>query len=145
MLTHSQCKELKLRNGQRKLENNTYLIQLDNGDFGVRLHNTIVVTIHADNTFTLNNGGFYSVTSKDRINGYSPARLGQEKFVWYLFTGEGLGWSKEKVPYENGIRIDINGRPVNPVQAQPAPKGRINAKRTRKPENSLLTAGVYVG
>lgn len=148
MLTHSQCKELKFRNGQHKLENNTVLVQRGE-DFAVVLHATDVVTIHADGTFTLNNGGWATVTSKDRINGYSPANVYAEKRVWYIQKGHGA-WSKEnRVPFVNGVRVDENGFPLN-VNEQgefvDTVTVTVTGKRKPKPrENSLLTAGVYVG
>lgn len=41
----------------------------------VRLHNTDVVTYHPDGTATLYTGGWMTVTTKDRINAWSPARV----------------------------------------------------------------------
>jgi len=74
------------RNGYRKLENHTYLWPTRDGSYAVRLHATDVVTIHADGTFTLDTGGWYTVTTKDRINRYSPARVYSERGVWCVWT-----------------------------------------------------------
>jgi hypothetical protein len=92
----------------KPLENNTRLEKLDNGDYGVRLHNTIVVTIHADGTYTLRTGGWHTVTTKDRINGYSPARVFQEKGEWFVAAPD----FTRRVPFVEGIRVDANGEPV---------------------------------
>jgi hypothetical protein len=75
----------KARNGYRKLANNTYLHQ--RGDsYAVRLHATDIVIIHPDGTFSLNTGGWFTVTTKDRINRFSPARVYSEAGVWCVWT-----------------------------------------------------------
>lgn len=70
--------------GRRKVGNNTWAEILDDGSVGIVLHNTRVVTIHPDNTYTLNSGGWHTSTTKDRINKYSPARVYQSKFEWFV-------------------------------------------------------------
>jgi hypothetical protein len=69
---------------RRKLQNNTYLVERGS-DYAVRLHNTDVVTIHADGTYTLNTGGWETVTTKDRINGYGPARVYSQRGTWAVW------------------------------------------------------------
>lgn len=98
------------RGGKKKLANNTYLHETQDG-IAVRLHNTDVVTIHPDNTYTLNSGGWQTFTTKARINEFSPARLGQDKGIWYLYVGAGAGWSK-RVAFHDGVKVDANGKPV---------------------------------
>ncbi len=82
------------RNGRRKLGNNTYLEERlhpdcdrDNCpkhpiDYAVRLHRTDVVTLHPDGSQTLNSGGWRTVTTKDRINAYSMARVWSDRGEW---------------------------------------------------------------
>lgn len=70
----------------RKLQNNTQLIRLHPDRIAVRLHDTNVVILHRDNTFTIHTGGWDTVTTKDRLRSYSPARVRAEKgqlFVWH--------------------------------------------------------------
>lgn len=95
---------LKLgKRDSKKLGNNTYLVRQGNS-FGVRLHNTIVVTIHPDNTYTLNSGGWRTVTTKARINEYCPVRVYQNKQNWYAGHGE---------PFYDGMTVgEVNGEPV---------------------------------
>lgn len=83
----------------KKLKNNTYLVRLDSETIGVQLHNTIVVTIHGDGTYTLNSGGWQTVTTKDRINEYSPVRISQRKYQWYV--------GDEDIPFKDGIRVTV--------------------------------------
>lgn len=109
-LTFADAEQLCGNRNGRKLELNTYLERIDPDTFGVRLHNTYVVEIHRDGTYTLDSGGWYTVTTKDRINRYSPARVYQRNFGWY-FAQAGDG----RVEFENGIRVDASGLPVKAV------------------------------
>lgn len=89
MLRYSECRELikRGRHSQKKLANNTYLEELDDGSFGVKLHETFVVKIHPNGEYTLDSGGWKTVTTKDRINRYSPVRVYQQNSIWYLEDG----------------------------------------------------------
>ena len=78
------------------LQGNTRLIKLENGDFAVEFHQTNIVTIHADGSYTLRNGGFWTKTTKERINQYSPVNICQEKYIWYIQKG---------VKFYDGMRI----------------------------------------
>lgn len=80
----------------RKVGNNTYAEILVDGSIGIMLHGTCVVKIHPDNSATLNTGGWYSSTTKDRMNKYSPVRVYQRKGQWYLENGE---------EYEDGVVV----------------------------------------
>jgi hypothetical protein len=115
-LTYANAMDLlaRGRDGRKKLTHNTYLHETQDG-VAVKLHNTDIVTIHRDDTYTLNSGGWQTVTTKARINEFSPARLGQDKGIWYLYVGQGAGWSKERVPFHDGIKITANGKPVGAV------------------------------
>jgi hypothetical protein len=68
----------------RKIGNNTYAEILHDGSVGIMLHSTYVVKIHPDNTYTLNSGGWQTLTTKDRINQYNPRRVYQRKFEWFI-------------------------------------------------------------
>ena len=68
-------------------------------------HNTEVVKVKDSRYAVLNNGGWYTVTSKTRMNQASREyHLGfavyQENFNWYVKT------DKDLAPYYNGIVID---------------------------------------
>jgi hypothetical protein len=68
----------------RPIANNTRLEKLWSGNFGIRLHSTIVVEIgqseDGSSIYTLYAGGWYTVTTKDRINRFSPASVGSHIF-----------------------------------------------------------------
>lgn len=111
MLTFADCQKrlARSRSGQKNLAKHTVLYKIDNHTYGVRYHHTIVVKIHDDDTWTLDSGGWMTVTTKSRINEYSPARISQADFVWYLNGKE----------FEDGCRVDANGAIVLKPAALP--------------------------
>jgi hypothetical protein len=71
----------------RKIGNNTYAeIEYDNS-VSIRLHGTTVVRFYPNGTVKLNSGGWHTNTTKDRINKYSPVKVYQQKYEWYLQDG----------------------------------------------------------
>jgi len=102
-MTHAEAVSMvrgKTNRDTRKVCNNTYAEILPDGSVGIMLHSTYVVKIHPDNSATLNTGGWYSSTTKDRMNKYSPVRVYQRKGQWYLESGE---------EYEDGVTVaDMN-------------------------------------
>lgn len=61
-------------------------------DYAVTLHGTDVITLHPDGSFTLDSGGWRTVTTKDRINAYAPFEVGaglwQKDGFWFVTTGQ---------------------------------------------------------
>lgn len=80
-----------------------------NDGFGIKYHDTEVIKI-VDTVITLNSGGWFSKTTKDRINQYLPEwfNLFQNKGFWYLKT------PKDNYAFFDGMKIDINGLLLNP-------------------------------
>jgi hypothetical protein len=84
---------------RKKVANNTWLVrgphttarydEIADGDISVVLHNTPVVTYHAEGTLSLNTGGWLTVTTKDRINRFTPpnVRVHSVKGRWMVATG----------------------------------------------------------
>lgn len=86
-MTHSEAIKMvrgKTNRDTRKVGNNTYAEILHDGSVGILLHSTYVVKIHEDNTYTLNSGGWQTLTTKDRINQYSPRYVYQKNFEWFV-------------------------------------------------------------
>lgn len=96
----------KGRMGKKKVGRNTYLHRTPSGNVAVKFHETDIVTIEPDNTYTLNSGGWRTSTTKARIKKFSPARLAQEKGLWYLYTGQG------RVIFQDGIKVNSKGKPI---------------------------------
>jgi len=84
----------------------TSVERIDEETISLRYHGTRVVDYRRDGTFVLRSGGWHTVTTKSRINDFSPARLYQQNFNWYL------GVNGERVDFEDGMVIDGNGKPV---------------------------------
>ena len=91
---------------QKKLENNTYLVKVDDDTLGVKVHNTIVVYIYKSGNYGLDTGGWRTSLTKDRINSYSPARLHSDNNIWYI--GHGI--------YADGITVDKTGKPLSKLR-----------------------------
>jgi hypothetical protein len=70
-----------------KLDHNTYLSQKATGEFQVVLHQTAIITIFPNETYRLDTGGWYTVTTKERLNQFGPVRINQQKGQWFLADG----------------------------------------------------------
>lgn len=79
--THDEAAEVfatarRNRKGEIVLANNTVLREVpgDDGEthYAVRLHDTNIVTYTEDGRIILNSGGFYSKTTADRMNKFTP-------------------------------------------------------------------------
>ena len=68
----------------KPIQNNTRLFRRSDDSIAVKLHAVDVVTINADDTWTLRAGGWHTVTTMQRIRGYSPARLFSIRGEWYV-------------------------------------------------------------
>ena len=76
----------------RKLAHNTYVEQDGDGSIGVRFHATRILTFHPDGSFTVNTGGYHTVTTKQRLNALMPNgyRIFSERYAWKISTPEGI-------------------------------------------------------
>lgn len=140
-MTHAEAASLfaTARNPEagKPLQNNTRLFKRGE-DYAVRLHSTDVVTIHADGSYTLDTGGWRTVTTKDRINGYAPVRLGQDKGVWEI------GFQGVTYAFNEGMRLYPNGI----VTGVASPEDMEHQKLLRKKINRYakdFTAALYAG
>lgn len=90
---------------RRKTANNTIVEAMDNGAVGIKLHNTFIVIVNANGSFELNSGGWLTVTTKERINRYTPAGIYARAGVWYMADGS--------LFYDHMI-IKADGSPLKP-------------------------------
>ena len=81
---------------ERKLGNNTYGYIEADGSVSVELHGTKVVQFYPNGVVKLNSGGWQTHTTKKRINQYSPVKVYQKNYKWYLFDG---------TPFEDNILV----------------------------------------
>jgi len=102
----------------KKLANNTYLVRVSFG-YAIRLHETNIITFYEDH-FVLNNGGWFTMTTKERINTYAPVYVTQKNSIWYI--GGYL--------YENGMKINYDGTIQDPKEPSVTEK-KINQMKKR--------------
>ena len=74
----------KTNRGQRKIGNNTYAYIEHDGTVAIELHGTKVVRFFPNGLVQLNTGGWYTSTTKDRINKFTNAGVYQRKGEWFL-------------------------------------------------------------
>jgi hypothetical protein len=91
----------------RKLENHTYLQRRGPEAIAVKLHDTDVLTFTPEYV-EYDTGGWRTMVTKERQNGYGPLTLFSQKGVWYLGEYHGL-----KMPYFDGIRVRYDGTVLN--------------------------------
>lgn len=101
----------------RPLAHNTRVEWVPGGDVAVRFHATRILTFHPDGSFTVNTGGYQTVTTKQRLNALMPAgyHIHQKAYRWYISTPEGT------FPYEDGDRWEAPAEcpcSCHPYQAQ---------------------------
>jgi hypothetical protein len=123
----------------KKIGNNTYAERRDESIIAIRLHSTDVVTFRPGER-ELNAGEWFTMTTKDRINGYAGFRVHSERGRWIVtLKAPSYGdipspeWSNDDesraawreyrrkvreatvtVPFFNGIRISDSGEVLNP-------------------------------
>ena len=113
-------KEARTRLGKKdrvKLCNNTYLERISDSKFGVRLHDTFVVTF-TPTYVELNDGGWPTMTTWDRMTRFSPVRVGggsKGARLWLAKDGGYWDWDNEYV-YYSGIRVSPNGKRLMKTQ-----------------------------
>lgn len=104
----------------KRLGNNTHAerIGIDGTtrhDIGIVLHSTTILTFHDDETMSIDTGGWRTVTTKDRLNGFlpRPLRVWSEDGVWTLSRG-GNNPGRVSEVYD-GMRFDRHGNMVTDV------------------------------
>ena len=73
-------------------------------------HETCILSITRNNEFTLNNGGWYSKTTKDRLNWFSPVPVYTRQGNWSidetLCDVNGNPKCTTRTGYYNGITVE---------------------------------------
>lgn len=82
----------------KPLGNNTRLVSIPIGNkYGIKLHNTIILVIGQDGSYTYNNGGWKTVTTKKRMNQYGPMTIYQRNHIWFV------QFANTVIAYNNGM------------------------------------------
>lgn len=93
---------------ERPLANNTRVRKVGD-NIAIRLHDTDIVILHKNGTATLNSGGWYTKTTKERINEYTNARISQRLSIWYIPDKQG-----NDTLFYDGMLISKDGYAVKP-------------------------------
>lgn len=106
----------------RKVANNTYAHRIDADNIGIRLHATDVLTFSRDGAITLNTGGWYTVTTKERLNRFLPAPLAvySAAGTWHLFSAGNRAarfFDGMRVRVLDGGRVDVLNADAENVDA----------------------------
>lgn len=68
----------------RRIDRNTYLRREDDGSVTVRYHATDIIRFYPDGSATYNTGGWFTYSTKERMNEYGPAKLYSEGGMWLV-------------------------------------------------------------
>jgi hypothetical protein len=79
---------------RRKLTHNTY-VERRGDDIAIRLHETDVLTFRPDGSVSYDTGGWFTVTTKDRMNRYGPTHISSRQGRWFA-------WG---TPYVDGMTV----------------------------------------
>jgi hypothetical protein len=105
--SYEECWEIWFESRRRKLANNTYLTMCENGpqgidgapfSFGIKLHQTEVVTFNRSGLIELDSGGWRTVTTKDRMN--RALDPGWGKYRWKVWNSSGIWYVGQNNAYD---------------------------------------------
>lgn len=106
IMTFAKAKTTLGKRSSKKIGNNTYLQSNHDGTIGIRFHSTEIVMLFEDGTIEFDNGGYRSMTTKERLNAFTPFSFEQKKHEWFVHTRTGL------YAFERHMRFDQNHNPV---------------------------------
>ncbi len=110
----------------KKYANNTFLTRHDNY-LALVYHSTEVVKFYPNGDIVLDNGGYYTSTTKERINWMllaHPVGIFQEKGIWYL----GSPANNSAYKFQPGITIKANGKIAGYANDNPKADKLLKAK-----------------
>lgn len=79
--------------------------------YAVQFHATKIVKIYADGSYVLTNGGYYTPSTKERLNLYGPVAIGAQNNKWY-FSSNGATYNFRPLGsvYRPEIKISAKGK-----------------------------------
>jgi hypothetical protein len=125
-MSHAEAADIVGNKDSKKVGNNTH-VEKRGKDFAVKLHETDVVTMHPDKTYTLNSGGWKTGVTRDRIHAHSPAKIKQEKGEWHLVDSKGT-----KHPFVDGMKVDHYGNPIKAEKPAKMKKSEDGLEKAEK-------------
>jgi hypothetical protein len=116
------------RKGRARIARNTWLVRSkwhEPGGYGVLLHGTEIVTIHADGTYAIRALGWRTVTTKDRLSRFAPVYIRSQWGEWWIANSSWRIIAK----FEDGMRVDAGGVPVDPNRLADCAQDMEEARR----------------
>jgi len=106
-MNYSTAQAMLSGRNSKKIDNNTHLKQLEDC-IAVLYHETYIVKFY-DKFAVYDNGGWYSMTTKDRLNKYGVdgVTIHQKNNLWYF---------NDNSVYYNGVKIRYTGQVIRPRQ-----------------------------
>lgn len=92
----------KNKEAGKPIANNTRVVK-SGDDYAIRLHSTNVVTFKPGGAIVLDTGGWKTVTTKERFNSYSPARVYSDRGIWRV------GSNGHSAVFQDGFTINPDG------------------------------------
>lgn len=95
----------------KKIGYETVIRRVDELTIAVKHHKTDILKVDPTNVITVNNGGHYSPTTKDRLNQFLSCKgvhIYQKKGEWFIVGDNGT------FGYENGVEVHSDGYVVLP-------------------------------
>lgn len=89
-------------------------LQQEDGCYQIIHHRTPIVTYYPDH-MVLDNGGWYSRTTLERLNAFAPVYVFQRNWDWYVEAANGI------FHFEPGLVVNYRGEVLN---GKPAMLGR---------------------
>ena len=97
-MTYEQALDKLHGKDSKKLCRSTYLVRIDENCVGIKLYNSIIIRIAKNNQYKLNDYGYKTRLTLDRINQYAPCRVFQKNWNWYI--------NDERTPFFNGVTVN---------------------------------------
>lgn len=108
-MNFTDCKNIIKNRESKKMGNNTYL-HLIPGGYALRLHQTDIIEYYPGYCI-LKTGGWFTNTTKDRLNKYSPVFIHTKNSIWYI--GD---YNDNTILYYDRIKIDYSGNIKSKIQ-----------------------------
>lgn len=88
-MTYSEAKAITDKKNPKKLCHNTWLEYNVANWCSLKLHKTYILVFYSDGKVLFKTGGFYTRTTKDRLNKYGPKQvhIWQKDFEWFVNDG----------------------------------------------------------
>lgn len=124
--SYDDCARLA-KTKKRKLENNTYLDIIPgmgeaNPTYAVRFHATRIVVYYENGDVVLNSGGWRTMSTKARINEFSPLQVWQANGLWTV------AWRDIRVPFADGITFNVITKEVSGAGEDPKAEVKLRRK-----------------